>query len=57
LRVQLAENHLLFGREDVVVLGICGYRRRFAVLSGSSNTAESNAKDQEKGISSFSGQG
>jgi hypothetical protein len=33
--VQVAKNHLLLGRKDIVNLGVCGDGGRVAVLSGS----------------------
>src|SRR6185436_2624093 len=49
LVIQLAEDHLLFGRKDVVEVGVCGYRRRIAVLRAGDNRAESAAKENQEG--------
>lgn len=48
LIVQLAEDHLLLGRKDVVDLGVCSYRRRVAVLSGGDNGANGYAEQNKE---------
>jgi len=57
LVVQIAENHLLIGREDVVDLGVCSDGGRVAVLGGGSDTSQANAKQNEQAEFGFSFQG